>query len=91
MIQVLIVDDEKLEREGIKYLLAMEEGEWNIREASNGRDALQILKNEETDLLLTDIKMPHIDVYKRQGVGSLRKKGRETENRRKSTGAADGG
>ena len=35
MIQVLIVDDEKLEREGIKYLLAMEEGEWNIREASN--------------------------------------------------------
>lgn len=25
MIQVLIVDDEKLEREGIKYLLAMEE------------------------------------------------------------------
>ena len=26
MIQVLIVDDEKLEREGIKYLLAMEEG-----------------------------------------------------------------
>ena len=42
MIQVLIVDDEKLEREGIKYLLAMEEGEWNIREASNGRDALQI-------------------------------------------------
>lgn len=58
MIQVLIVDDEKLEREGIKYLLAMEEGEWNIREASNGRDALQILKSEETDLLLTDIKMP---------------------------------
>ena len=39
----------------------MEEGEWNIREASNGRDALQILKNEETDLLLTDIKMPHMD------------------------------
>ena len=61
MIQVLIVDDEKLEREWIKYLLAMEEEEWNIREASNGRDALQILKNEETDLLLTDIKMPHMD------------------------------
>lgn len=61
MIQVLIVDDEKLEREGIKYLLGMEEGEWNIREASNGRDALQILKSEETDLLLTDIKMPHMD------------------------------
>ena len=58
MIQVLIVDDEKLEREGIKYLLAMEEGEWNIREASNGRDALQILKNEETDLLLRILRCP---------------------------------
>lgn len=37
MIQVLIVDDEKLEREGIKYLLAMEEGEWNIRDANSAR------------------------------------------------------
>lgn len=61
MIRLLIVDDERLEREGVKYLLAQEEGEWKIYEASNGKDALQILREEEIDLLLTDIKMPHMD------------------------------
>ena len=58
MIQVLIVDDEKLEREGIKYLLAMEEGEWNIREASNGRDALEQCEKEHFDLIILDENMP---------------------------------
>lgn len=61
MIRLLIVDDERMEREGVKYLLAQEEGEWKIYEASNGKDALQILREEEIDLLLTDIKMPHMD------------------------------
>lgn len=61
MIRTLIVDDEKLEREGIKYLLSQEEGERKIFEASNGREALNILREEEIDLLLTDIKMPHMD------------------------------
>ncbi len=61
MIKTLIVDDEKLEREGIKYLLSQEECERKIFEASNGREALNILREEEIDLLLTDIKMPHMD------------------------------
>lgn len=61
MIRTLIVDDEKLEREGIKYLLSQEEGERKIFEASNGREALNILREEDIDLLLTDIKMPHMD------------------------------
>lgn len=61
MIRLLIVDDERLEREGVKYLLSQEKKEWRIYEASNGKDALQILREEEIDLLLTDIKMPHMD------------------------------
>ena len=61
MYRVLVVDDEKIEREGIKFLLSREEGEFKISEASNGRQALEILRNEEIDLLLTDIKMPHMD------------------------------
>lgn len=56
MYRVLVVDDEKIEREGIKFLLSREEGEFEISEASNGRQALEILRNEEIDLLLTDIK-----------------------------------
>ncbi|MBU5479738.1 response regulator transcription factor [Blautia sp. MSJ-19] len=61
MTNVLIVDDEKIEREGLKYLLSREEGERKIFEASNGRQALQILRSEEIQLILTDIKMPHMD------------------------------
>ena len=47
MYRVLVVDDEKIEREGIKFLLSREEGEFEISEASNGRQALEILRNEE--------------------------------------------
>lgn len=35
MYRVLVVDDEKIEREGIKFLLSREEGEFEISEASN--------------------------------------------------------
>ena len=61
MIHILIVDDEKIEREGLKYLLSMDEGQRKVFEASNGKQALQILRTEEIQLLLTDIKMPHMD------------------------------
>ena len=61
MYRVLIADDEKIEREGIKFLLSMEEGEYEIQEASNGKQALNIIHSQEIDFLLTDIKMPHMD------------------------------
>lgn len=61
MINVLIVDDEKIEREGVKYLLSLETGTRRIYEASNGKQALQFLRTESVDMILTDIKMPHMD------------------------------
>lgn len=61
MMNVLVVDDEKIEREGVKYLLSREKGKRRIYEASNGKQALQFLRTESIDLLLTDIKMPHMD------------------------------
>lgn len=60
MTNVLIVDDEKIEREGLKYLLSREEGERTVFEAANGKQALQVLRSENIQLLLTDIKMPHM-------------------------------
>ena len=56
MTNVLIVDDEKIEREGLKYLLSREEGERKVFEASNGKQALQIIRTEDIQLILTDIK-----------------------------------
>ena len=60
-VQSLVVDDEKLERDGIRFLLSMEEGEWEIYEAANGKLALNELRKHPVDLMLTDIKMPHMD------------------------------
>ena len=39
----------------------MEEGEWEIYEAANGKLALNELRKHPVDLMLTDIKMPHMD------------------------------
>lgn len=61
MYKLLIVDDERIERNGIKYLLEEEKFELEIYEAGNGRDALEFLKKNKVDILLTDVKMPFID------------------------------
>ena len=61
MYRVLIVDDEKIEREGIRFLLSDEQEKWEIYEASNGKQALQVLREHEIDILFTDVKMPHMD------------------------------
>lgn len=61
MYRILIVDDEKIERRGIKFLLKQIDVEWEIEEAANGRDALERLKQKQFDIMLTDIKMPFMD------------------------------
>ena len=40
MYRVLITDDEKIEREGIKFLLAQEEGEYEIHEWQAGTECI---------------------------------------------------
>ncbi|WP_409340489.1 helix-turn-helix domain-containing protein [Paenibacillus sp. MBLB4367] len=59
MIKVLVVDDDKLARRGI-----IAEMPWDafgmkvVGEANNGERALEFLRNEEVDLLITDLAMP---------------------------------
>lgn len=60
MYSILIVDDERNEREGIRKLLLRYKFEFHIYQASNGEEALKILQKEKIDVLLTDIKMPHL-------------------------------
>ena len=61
MRKVLLVDDEKIERNGIRMLLQRMPEEFEIREASNGVEALRMLREETADMVLTDIKMPQMD------------------------------
>lgn len=61
MYRILIVDDEKIERTGIRFLLGQLDQKFEIEEAVNGREALEWLKTHETDILMTDVKMPFMN------------------------------
>ena len=61
MYHILIVDDEKIERRGIQFLLKQIDVECDIEEAANGQEALELLKQKQFDIMLTDIKMPFMD------------------------------
>jgi DNA-binding response OmpR family regulator len=56
---ILIVEDEFHIRDIIKIVLEMEG--FSIVEASNGREALEILADTNPDLIITDIMMPEMD------------------------------
>ena len=60
MIRLLMVDDHALMREGLKQLVQCVDDIEVAAEASNGDDALAILKREHFDLVLLDISMPGI-------------------------------
>lgn len=61
MIRVLIADDHLLVRAGIKSLLEKIHEVEVVGEASNGREALKLLKEFGPDLLLLDISMPELN------------------------------
>ncbi|WP_433939973.1 response regulator transcription factor [Paenibacillus lautus] len=59
MIHVLIVDDDKLVRKGLMSFLPWESfGMRVVGEAANGEKALDFLKANRVDLLMTDLAMP---------------------------------
>jgi len=62
MYSLLIVDDEKQIREGLKQIINWEDyGITICAEASDGRDALEKIEKYHPLIVLTDIKMPVID------------------------------
>lgn len=62
MYNLLIADDEELERRTIKSILYKSFGEtFNIYEAKNGREAIEISDRVKPDIIIMDIKMPGIN------------------------------
>ena len=57
-IKVLLADDHVIVRNGIKILLESDGDVEVIGEASNGVEALEMAKNLQPDILISDIKMP---------------------------------
>jgi DNA-binding NarL/FixJ family response regulator len=60
-IKILIVDDEKLIREGLKIMLSTFDDIDVIGTAENGYKALEICKSKEIDVVLMDIRMKDCD------------------------------
>jgi two-component system KDP operon response regulator KdpE len=56
---VLVVDDEKSLRDFVRRNL--EARHYKVLTASNGLEALAIFKNENIDLVILDLMMPHLD------------------------------
>jgi DNA-binding NarL/FixJ family response regulator len=56
----LLADDHALVRAGIRALLSTIEGVEVIAEAGNGREALQLIRELQPDIVLLDITMPEL-------------------------------
>lgn len=61
MYQILIVDDEAIEREAICFLIQKFHFDLEVTQANNGKEALISLRKKKFDILFTDIKMPFTD------------------------------
>jgi len=60
-IRLLIVDDQRLMREGLRTLLELEQGFEIVGEAANGQAALEAYAELRPDVVLMDIRMPGMD------------------------------
>ncbi|MDO5422125.1 MAG: response regulator [Eubacteriales bacterium] len=62
MYKVLLVDDEALIREAISENIPWEDLGYRLTAScKNGREAMEIIRKDPPDLLLTDINMPYMD------------------------------
>ena len=59
MARLLIVEDEKHQRE--LYAMEFEDEGYEVDQASNGKEAVDLVKANKYDLVIMDIRMPEMD------------------------------
>lgn len=60
-INVVLADDHVLVRNGIKALLEDQSGIVVIDEASNGKQAIEVVEKNKPHVLIVDIRMPELN------------------------------
>ena len=61
--RVLLVDDERLLLISLTRALQVKRPEWVVETASDGVEAMRLLKSQHVDLLITDVQMPGMDGF----------------------------
>lgn len=59
--RIFLVDDHAILLDGVRNLLEKEDGISVVGTADNGENALQFLKDNDVDIVITDFNMPGID------------------------------
>ena len=62
-ITALIIDDERLAREELKFLLDSAEGVEVLAEGSNGIEAVELISEHQPDVVFLDVQMPGLDGF----------------------------
>ncbi|HEY3561634.1 MAG TPA: response regulator transcription factor [Kribbella sp.] len=60
-LRVVVADDQTVVREGLVTLLKLLPGIDVVAAASDGREAVQLVAEHDPDVLLVDLRMPHVD------------------------------
>jgi DNA-binding NarL/FixJ family response regulator len=60
-ITVLIADDQALVRGGLRLIVNTQDDMQVVGEASDGREAIELARRLRPDIVLMDIRMPHLD------------------------------
>jgi DNA-binding NarL/FixJ family response regulator len=60
-IRVVVADDQTLVREGLVTLLELMDGIQVVGAAADGNEAVALVKSEAPDIVLMDLRMPHMD------------------------------
>jgi DNA-binding NarL/FixJ family response regulator len=61
VIRIVIADDHPIVRDGLRKLLTLEDDFEVVGEAGDGREVLDRLQELDPDVLLLDLRMPHLD------------------------------
>ncbi len=60
MIRVLVADDSRVMRQIVVRTLRQAGYDWQVREAANGAEALEAVREDEPDVVLSDWNMPEM-------------------------------
>ena len=61
MSKILIIEDEAAIRRVLKKIIEEENDQYKVQEAEDGLSGIEIIKDNDFDLVLCDIKMPKMD------------------------------